>query len=127
MTEPSDVTARLVMALEKLPTDYDDPDGYIPYRFCIPEIAKQLARMKRHSLSTEAAREQVKDLETLAADALSLSLRVRDLPRAGDVSLILDATGGFQFSELADVLHKLGDAARSVAIARAIPVRKIGR
>ena len=122
-----DAMTRLAAALEKLDTNYNVPNNEIPYRFFIPGIARQLALMKRRGISSKEVRAEAKEIETLASDARSLSLRIRDLPPAGDVSLSLDATGMFRFSELADLLNKLADAAQSVATAKVIPTGKIGR
>lgn len=113
--------------MEKLPTNYDVPDGAIPYRLFIPGIARQLTMMPRRGISPKVAQQETKKLATLAADARSLASRIQKLPRAGDVSLLLDATGGFEFRDLAELLNRLGDAAKTISSIKAAPAGKSRR
>jgi hypothetical protein len=123
----SNVIARLAAALEKLEPNYTVPDNTIPYRYYIPAIARQLALMPKRGVSPKEMREEAKELAALAKDARSLASRIRKQPPTGDVGLELDATGEFQFKDLADVLNTLGYAAKKIAAAKAAPSGKQGR
>jgi hypothetical protein len=120
-----DLTTRLIAALEMLKTNYVVPDGKLAYRIMIPAIARQLTKMTRLDVSPKVVKEAKKELTRLASDARSLASRIPKLPL--EVSLLLDATGGFQPSNLDGLLNELADAAQIVATAKAASSGKAGR
>jgi hypothetical protein len=144
MIGSSDVTTRLVTALEKLKTTYVVPDDKIPYRWMIPSIARQLTLMQRRDRSFKGVKEAQKELVKLSADAKSLSSRIKTLliPQeppylegtdleAQNLALtaqgLLGLAGIIQAINLEGPLIEFADAAQTAAMAKAAPPGKPGR